>query len=255
MFLFFLILVEVMDVRDLKYKDNFFDLIIDKSTIDALLCGESSYLNVAIMLKEVQRTLKDEGYYVIISYGKPENRIIHLERPHLDFEIQVYTIKKDIEENPDLNKTHYVYICQKKKDANKVAEQNYDFVVYDLEQQELMDKELYEDEEDEENDDLKYGEIEDDYSLEDEYNINENEKDYEEDKETEKGKFSMTDYNKINSKLDPLEKKDNFNSYEFMESLSKTSDYNKINELLNIPITKDLSKKMGKLPSLSSIKK
>lgn len=43
---------EVMDVRDMKYEDEHFDLIIDKSTIDALLCGNYAYFNVAVMLKE-----------------------------------------------------------------------------------------------------------------------------------------------------------------------------------------------------------
>ena len=43
---------KVMDVRDLRYSKEMFDLIIDKSTIDALLCGNFAYLNVAIMLKE-----------------------------------------------------------------------------------------------------------------------------------------------------------------------------------------------------------
>ena len=43
---------EVMDVRELKYPTGKFDLIVDKSTIDALLCGNFAYLNVAIMLKE-----------------------------------------------------------------------------------------------------------------------------------------------------------------------------------------------------------
>ncbi len=41
-----------MDCRDLTYESSFFDLIIDKSTIDALLCGENAYTNVAMMLKE-----------------------------------------------------------------------------------------------------------------------------------------------------------------------------------------------------------
>jgi hypothetical protein len=45
---------EVMDVTDLKYDDGYFDLAIDKSTIDALLCGDNAFLNVAKMLKEVQ---------------------------------------------------------------------------------------------------------------------------------------------------------------------------------------------------------
>lgn len=67
-----------MDARDLKYDDNFFDLVIDKSTIDALLCGDFSFLNVAIMTKEIQRVLKVGGLYMIISYGQPENRTFHL---------------------------------------------------------------------------------------------------------------------------------------------------------------------------------
>ena len=74
-----------MDARDLQYDDNTFDCIIDKSTMDALLCGEQSFLNVAIMTREVQRVLKKGGTYVIISYGQPENRIIHLVKFLINF--------------------------------------------------------------------------------------------------------------------------------------------------------------------------
>ena len=42
---------ETMDVRSMTYQANFFDFILDKSTIDALLCGDSAYMNVALMLK------------------------------------------------------------------------------------------------------------------------------------------------------------------------------------------------------------
>ncbi len=42
---------EVMDVRSLRYPDASFDLAIDKSTIDAILCGEQAFYNVAVMLK------------------------------------------------------------------------------------------------------------------------------------------------------------------------------------------------------------
>lgn len=44
---------EVMDVCDIKYPNGFFDIAIDKSTIDALLCGDNAYINVAKMMKEV----------------------------------------------------------------------------------------------------------------------------------------------------------------------------------------------------------
>lgn len=98
-----------MDVRDLKYEDGFFDIAIDKSTIDALLCGEHSFINVAKMTKEVQRVLKQGGIYMVISYGQPENRIFHLEREHLAFDLSVYTIKKDYTgDNSDTNKVEKV---------------------------------------------------------------------------------------------------------------------------------------------------
>ncbi len=75
-----IILVDIIDCRDLKYENNTFDVVIDKSTMDALLCGDQSFLNVAIMTKEVQRVLKTGGIYLIISYGQPENRVAHLVR-------------------------------------------------------------------------------------------------------------------------------------------------------------------------------
>mmetsp|Transcript_26186 Transcript_26186/g.26068 ORF Transcript_26186/g.26068 Transcript_26186/m.26068 type:complete len:122 (+) Transcript_26186:204-569(+) len=83
---------EVMDVTDIKYDDQTFDLAIDKSTIDALLCGDDSFLNVAKMTKEVQRVLKTGGYYFVISYGQPDNRNHHFLRPHLDFNLEYGTV-------------------------------------------------------------------------------------------------------------------------------------------------------------------
>lgn len=45
---------EVADITDMpQFEDNSFDVLIDKSTIDALLCGESSFVMTAKMLKEV----------------------------------------------------------------------------------------------------------------------------------------------------------------------------------------------------------
>jgi RAT1-interacting protein len=50
---------EVMDVTDMSVlESNSFDVAIDKSTIDALLCGDNAQLMVAKMTKEIQRILK-----------------------------------------------------------------------------------------------------------------------------------------------------------------------------------------------------
>lgn len=43
---------DVMDVCDMTYEDNYFDVVIDKSTMDALLCIPNAFLNIAKMKKE-----------------------------------------------------------------------------------------------------------------------------------------------------------------------------------------------------------
>lgn len=135
-----------MDIRDLKFPDNYFDLAIDKSTIDALLCGERSFINVSIMIKEIQRVLKPGGIYMIISYGQPENRIFHLEREHLSFDINIYTIKKDYSVEDDVQKfekMHYVYICRKKPDADEFCKLNFQKVMSELESEEKIEEDYY----------------------------------------------------------------------------------------------------------------
>lgn len=65
-----------------EFKDESYDIVIEKSTLDAILCGDKSFLNAAKMIKEVQRVLKTGGLYIIISYGTPENRLFHLVSTH-----------------------------------------------------------------------------------------------------------------------------------------------------------------------------
>ena len=84
---------ESMDCRELKYPNEVFDLIIDKSTIDALLCGSFAFVNVAVMLKECQRVLKTGGIYIAISYGTPSTRDFHFIRDHLDFKLTILELK------------------------------------------------------------------------------------------------------------------------------------------------------------------
>jgi ubiquinone/menaquinone biosynthesis C-methylase UbiE len=113
---------QVMDVRDMKgFKDDTFDFIIDKSTLDALLCGEKSFVDVVYMTKEISRILKEGGIYFIISYGRPEYRLFHLQRKHLTFDIQVLELKQN---NDNENTVHYIYVCKKlpeaKKNINKI---------------------------------------------------------------------------------------------------------------------------------------
>ena len=41
---------DLMDVTDMSYPNKSFDLVVDKSTIDALLCSDTPYISTAKML-------------------------------------------------------------------------------------------------------------------------------------------------------------------------------------------------------------
>lgn len=83
-----------MDVMSLNYPDNYFDFVIDKSTIDVLFCGNNSFMNVAVMMKEIQRVLKVNGVDLVVSFGTPESKIRHFEMDHLSFDIKIFSLKR-----------------------------------------------------------------------------------------------------------------------------------------------------------------
>lgn len=71
---------EVMDVKEMRYKDRSFDMVLDKSTIDTLMCTDNPILNVAKMTEEIYRVLKDDGVYFVLSYASPSTRLEHITR-------------------------------------------------------------------------------------------------------------------------------------------------------------------------------
>lgn len=83
----------VMDCRKLGFNPNNFDMVLDKSTIDTLLCGRKAFINVARTLKEVQRVLVPNGVCIVVSYGCPEDRILHFKRPHLHFKVEYHELE------------------------------------------------------------------------------------------------------------------------------------------------------------------
>lgn len=85
-------LYQVMDVREMSYPNESFDFVLDKSTIDALLCSDAPHSSVAKMVREVYRVLRPGGVYFVVSYGAPHNRLEHLERSHVGFDVDVREI-------------------------------------------------------------------------------------------------------------------------------------------------------------------
>ncbi|XP_028060901.1 EEF1A lysine methyltransferase 4 isoform X2 [Camellia sinensis] len=81
-----------MDARDMSaFQTGSFDAVIDKGTLDSLLCGSNSQINAARMLEEVGRVLKDKGVYILITYGVPISRL-RLLRDSCSWTIKLHVI-------------------------------------------------------------------------------------------------------------------------------------------------------------------
>ncbi|XP_017221297.2 uncharacterized protein LOC108198027 [Daucus carota subsp. sativus] len=127
-----------MDVRNMSvFQSDSFAAVIDKGTLDSLLCGHNSRENAAKMLREVARVLKANGVYILITYGAPTYRL-HLLRSTIKLHVIIlHVIGKAFLEassehhtqeltspvplNDDLSLTlvknpdvHYIYVCIKK---------------------------------------------------------------------------------------------------------------------------------------------
>ncbi|MFS7905806.1 putative endothelin-converting enzyme 1 [Helianthus anomalus] len=131
-----------MDVRDMGFfLDDSFDSVIDKGTLDSLMCGTDAPISASQMLGEVSRVLKPGGTYMLITYGDPTVRMPHINRPVYNWKIDLYIIPRPgfqkppgstsspkshlspvpttdkgmlpadyVLEDPD---SHYIYVCTK----------------------------------------------------------------------------------------------------------------------------------------------
>ena len=106
--------------------------------------------------KEVQRVLKVGGYYMIVSYGTPEYRMLHLSRKFEKFNIQVLKIEKDFVEEDGYDKHHYIYLCQKLEGADEISQKYFNKTIEDLVKQQMEEEEdIQEENEKEENKEIE----------------------------------------------------------------------------------------------------
>jgi len=124
---------ETMNVLNLDYEDNQFDIVFDKAVFDCVLCGIDADKKASMFMKEVYRVIRPKGYYFLVSNSEPENRLQYLQAPSLKYDIVVHTITNDQEqvdifrengENTNfMRKTHYIYICQKMEEPDENEEE------------------------------------------------------------------------------------------------------------------------------------
>ncbi|TYJ22936.1 hypothetical protein E1A91_A08G157700v1 [Gossypium mustelinum] len=83
-----------MDVRDMSFfPDESFDSVMDKGTLDSLMCGTDAPITASRMLGEVSRLLKPGGTYMLITYGDPSARMPHLNLPTYGWNIFLYNLQ------------------------------------------------------------------------------------------------------------------------------------------------------------------
>lgn len=110
---------QVMNCCALSFPDGAFDAVLDKGTLDSLLCGENTTANASRYLHEVARVMKPSGVLMVVSYGSPENRLSYLEGD-FGWSVAVHTLPKPTinaaglpEASNDPTQLHYIYICRK----------------------------------------------------------------------------------------------------------------------------------------------
>mmetsp|Transcript_5468 Transcript_5468/g.11169 ORF Transcript_5468/g.11169 Transcript_5468/m.11169 type:complete len:321 (-) Transcript_5468:29-991(-) len=116
-----------MDFTDMQgeYEDKIYEAVIDKAAMDALYCAELGAKKVKKALDEFDRVLTNNGVYISISYGRPENRLTEFDNDDpedsgfLSWNVAVHTIPKPtvnpytVVDMKNLDELYFVYVCTK----------------------------------------------------------------------------------------------------------------------------------------------
>ena len=82
----------VMDAVHLEIEEESINCIIDKGTLDCLICAQNALPPIASMMINIMRILVSGGVYICVSHGKPDTRLPFFQDPKLNWKIE---IKKD----------------------------------------------------------------------------------------------------------------------------------------------------------------
>ena len=114
--------VKTMDIREMDFPDSTFGAVLDKGTMDSILCAEGSLMLAAKCLSEISRVLEPNGVFVCMSHGHPNIRMQVFDKPEYGWRVSVHNVAKPMlkfmkpatneEEENEENSFHYVYVCQ-----------------------------------------------------------------------------------------------------------------------------------------------
>lgn len=117
-----------MDIQNMSYEDGSFDVVLDKAALDAVICGDEGMCDPNKVISEVYRVLKNEGFYICISYGMPEFRMDYFQNPAQKWKIAHISLRKLLFFNilfvakevistqssqAGIEYCHHIYVCRK----------------------------------------------------------------------------------------------------------------------------------------------
>lgn len=111
--------MDAMNMKDIPNSE--FNVVLDKATLDSVLCGDNSEGNCEKMLIEINRILKANGVYICVSYGSEDQRKDYLKNKVINFwDVKVEKVIKpslaisgNINDEKDPKNCHYIYIMTK----------------------------------------------------------------------------------------------------------------------------------------------
>eukprot|EP00359_Climacostomum_virens_P003416 CAMPEP_0204907420 /NCGR_PEP_ID=MMETSP1397-20131031/6573_1 /ASSEMBLY_ACC=CAM_ASM_000891 /TAXON_ID=49980 /ORGANISM="Climacostomum Climacostomum virens, Strain Stock W-24" /LENGTH=206 /DNA_ID=CAMNT_0052076567 /DNA_START=1 /DNA_END=621 /DNA_ORIENTATION=- len=106
----------VMDAQNLEFPDNCFNLVVDKGTLDCILCNENSFAKALTVLRNVHRVLAPGGIYILVSYGVPDTRVGYLKNRQFSWKVEHARIAKfplDSFDAMEASPYNFVYVCTK----------------------------------------------------------------------------------------------------------------------------------------------
>ena len=87
---------EEKDVRTMDFEPGSFNVILDKGTLDSVLCGDRSSVMARRMIDRVYGVLAPGGVYISVTYAPPEQRTYYFSKSSYDWQINTYQVAKPI---------------------------------------------------------------------------------------------------------------------------------------------------------------
>lgn len=100
----------VMDATAMDFENSWFDIVIDKCTIDTLVCCNNSNAVVSKYLQQVVRVLKDDGVFLAFSLGNPASRMSYLRESALNLQVEIVKVPVPYTKS----QFHFLYACCKR---------------------------------------------------------------------------------------------------------------------------------------------